>query len=170
VDPAELRARCETRLADLRIPNPFDLTVFCADLAQRRGRPIALLPMPLAGAGLSGLWLRADRTDYVVYEQATTRLHQTHIALHEIGHLLCEHQSVVPLTQDHLRDLFPSLDPRMVHTALGRAGYSNDEENEAEMIASLILERTRVKAPPAKPANSVPTPVAQVLRRLEDSL
>jgi hypothetical protein len=161
VNPAELRARCEARLAGLHIPDPFDLTAFCAHLADRRGRPIVLHPMELAAASPSGLWIRGEHRDYIVYEIATTPLHQTHIALHEIGHLLCGHESV-----ENLDRLFPTLDPRLVRRALGRAGYSSTEEFEAELLASLILRR----ASSAAPAPPVASSTDQVLRRLESSL
>lgn len=170
MNPAALRARCEARLSGLTIPDPFDLAEFCAQLSRGRDRPIVLLPMALSGGGLSGLWIRVETGDYVVYEESTTPLHQVHIALHEIGHLLCEHRSVAPLPADHLDRLFPTLDPDTVRRGLGRTGYSSDEESEAELLASLILQRTRVRALPPAPAQAVPPQVAEVLRRLESSL
>ena len=165
MDPAALRARCERRLADLEIQRPFDLATFCARLSERRGRRIVLLPTELPADSPSGLWIKGERHDYVVYERATTPLHQTHIALHEIGHLLCEHTSPVHDAGVQVDRLFPSLDPALVRRALGRAGYSTDEESEAELLASLILRRARlaVGPPPA-------TPTEQILRRLESGL
>lgn len=165
VNPAELRTRCEARLAGLDIPDPFDLTTFCAHVASRRCRPIVLLPTELPADSTSGLWIRGARRDYIVYESATTPLHRTHIALHEIGHVLCGHESATP-HDEHLDRLFPTLDPGLVRRALRRARYSSDEEAEAEMLASLILQRTFVSAP----ARSVGPSAAQVLRRLESSL
>jgi hypothetical protein len=63
--------------------------------------------------------------------------------------------------------LLPDLDPSMVQHVLGRTSYPIWAEQEAEMIASLILarvERQRVEA-----ARSVPD-VAQVVARVERSL
>ena len=170
MNPAQLRARCEARLADLYIPRPFDLATFCQHLGSRRSRPILLLPMELAADSPSGLWIRGDRNDYIVYEQATTPLHQTHIALHEIGHLLCGHTSVVPPPGEHLDRLFATVDPRLVRRALSRTSYSTEDEGEAEMLASLILQRIHFQAGSPAPAPPVEPATAQILRRLESSL
>ena len=163
MDPAALRARCESRLAGLDIPHPFDLATFCAALSERRGRRIVLLPTELAADSPSGLWIRGERDDYIVYERTTTPLHQTHIALHEIGHLLCEHDS--PAAGVHIDRLFPNLDPALVRRALSRAGYSTEDETEAELLASLILRRAHLK-----PGPPLATPTEQILRRLESGL
>jgi hypothetical protein len=170
VNPAKLRARCEARLAGLFIPHPFDLTTFCAHVGSRRGRPIRLLPMELGANSPSGLWIRGEGTDFIVYEQATTPLHQTHIALHEIGHLLCDHESAVPPHGEHLGRLFPTLDPQRVRQTLSRTSYSSEDESEAEMLASLILQQTYLHPdqPPLLP--SAESPTAQILRRLESGL
>lgn len=161
MNPAALRARCEARLTDLPIPDPFDLTAFCARLSRDRDRPIVLVPMALAAGGVSGLWIAGEGSDYVVYEETTTPLHQVHIALHEIGHLLCDHQGAA---------LFATLAPDVVRRGLGRTGYSSAEETEAELLASLILRRSRAPALSPAPVSSVPPPVVAVLRRLEASL
>ncbi|TCO49756.1 hypothetical protein [Actinocrispum wychmicini] len=166
MDLTALREWCDARLADVFIPNPFDLTVFCERLGARRGRPILLIPMSMGAPSPSGMWICGELRDYIVYEQATTPLHQTHIALHEIGHLLCGHESASRLDDSHLARLFPTLDPVMVRRVLGRTGYPTDEELEAEMLACLILERA---ARPGTPA-ALDRSTAEALRRLESSL
>jgi hypothetical protein len=135
-----LRRRCLARLRDLPLPAPFDVRTLCDQIAARRGRPIRLVPM--AGlTGVCGLWIATDTTDLVCYERDTTRPHQDHIILHELSHLLCEHFPVgLPGA------LLPDLDPAMVRTVLGRAGYSTAEEREAETLASLIRQRATTRA------------------------
>jgi hypothetical protein len=168
VEANALRARCEAVLADVYIPQPFDLGEFADHIGKRRGRPILLLPIAMSPQSPSGMWIHGERCDAIAYEQATTPLHQNHIALHEIGHLLCGHQAGDDLDGRHLRRLFPSLDAALVHRMLARTSYSTDEEQEAEMLASLILQRSgppsAVPAPPPSPA------ATQILRRLESSL
>ncbi|HEY1573255.1 MAG TPA: hypothetical protein VGG05_18075 [Pseudonocardiaceae bacterium] len=163
--PAALLARCESRLANLDVPHPFDLTTFCARLSERRARLIVLLPTEIAADSHSGMWIKGERQDYIVFERTTTPLHQTHIALHEIGHLLCEHTSPLPPADAHLDRLFPTLDPELVRSALSRAGYSTGDETEAELLASLILRRAHLNPGPP-PA----TPTERILRRLESGL
>jgi Zn-dependent peptidase ImmA (M78 family) len=169
MDPTELRARCEARLADVHIPSPFDLAVLCAELGRRRGRPIALLSIAMDADGPSGLWISGSNADYIVYEQATTPLHQTHIALHELGHLLCGHESGTPVSGADVDRLFTQLDPRLVHSALGRTSYSNDDESEAELLASLILQRAEVRTDPVG-SRVVDPATARSLRHLGRSL
>jgi hypothetical protein len=133
-----LRRRCLARLRDLPLPEPFDVHALCQEVAERRGRPIRLVPT--AGiTGVCGLWIATDTMDLICYEIDTTRPHQEHIILHELSHVLCEHYPVELPT----RTLLPNLDPAMVRAVLGRAGYSTDEEREAETLASLIRQRAR---------------------------
>ncbi|MGW1838529.1 hypothetical protein [Streptomyces sp. NPDC002067] len=94
----------------------------------------------------SGLWLATDHEDYVLYDARTSPLHQEHIILHEIGHLVSDHRS--PGEEQHLYRRIDLADPASVRQALPRARYSDMQEQEAEMIASLILEgAARLPAP-----------------------
>lgn len=95
--------------------------------------------------GVCGLWIATDTTDLVCYERDTTRPHQDHIILHELSHLLCDHFPTTLPKALHTETLLPNLDPAMVRTVLGRAGYSTDEEREAETLASLIRQRATTR-------------------------
>lgn len=135
-----LHRRCLARLRDLPLPAPFDVHELCERVAARRGRPIRLLPV--AGlTGVCGLWIATDTSDLICYERDTTRPHQDHIILHELSHVLCDHY---PVSLSGTA-LFPDLDPGMVRAVLGRAGYSSDEEREAETLASLIRQRATTR-------------------------
>ncbi|GAA0393607.1 hypothetical protein GCM10009530_51270 [Microbispora corallina] len=136
----ELRRRCEARLDELTLPVPFDARALCRTVADKRGRPILL--QPLAGrSGLWGLWVATETSDFIFYEESTTPPHQEHIILHELSHLLCDHYGAAVPGGDHTRLLMPSLDPEMVRRMLGRTTYSAVEEQEAELLASLIRQR-----------------------------
>jgi hypothetical protein len=167
VDVAALTARCRARLAELDLPRPFDVQALCASVGRRRDRPIALLGLDLPPDAPCGLWLSAEHRDYIVYERATSPLHQEHIILHELGHLLCGHAGAPRLSEEHARRLFPVLDPDTVRRVLGRTGYSSEEEQEAEMLASMIL----LRAERHRRAPRVTDPAAaENLRRLESGL
>ena len=119
---------------------PFDVESFCTVLSERRGRPIVLHPAA-SGAGPYGLWAAGPSTDVIFYEEATSPLHQEHIILHEVSHLLCGHEPA-PVTEDEVAELlFPHLKRETIQRVLRRGGYSTDEEREAEIMASLIVER-----------------------------
>lgn len=163
-----LRQRCETRLRDLPLAQPFDLPSFCRAVAAWRGRPLELRPVT-AYSGPYGAWVAGPTRDVVFYEQGTTRLHRDHIILHEISHIACGHDPI-PLSDPQLTQLLcPHIDPLAIQLVLSRASYSTDEECEAELLASLILEQM-VGGPPREPPPSLDAETEGVLRRLEASL
>ncbi|WP_329377180.1 ImmA/IrrE family metallo-endopeptidase [Streptomyces sp. NBC_01351] len=128
-----LRKRCENILGHLELPHPFSLDELCNRIAEQRGRPIRLHPLPKEAAetGVCGLWVGTVNVDYVFYEAQTTPLHREHIVLHELGHILFGHHSVEGEgNDDH------------VPTVLGRTNYTTRQEQEAEMLASMIRIRT----------------------------
>jgi hypothetical protein len=163
VDVAELTARCRARLAQLDLPRPFDLAAFADRVGRDRGRPLLRIGHALPVDGPRGLCLSTRDADYIIYEQATSPVHQEHIVLHEICHLLCGHTGRESMGDGHARLLFPSLDPAVVGRVLGRSSYTTDEEQEAELLASMIRRAAHDDHPPA-PA------VAADLRRLESGL
>lgn len=138
-----IRRRCAALLRDLPMPVPFDARALCEQVAIRRGRPIRLIPMAQL-TGVCGLWIATDATDLIFYEKETTLPHQEHIILHELSHVLCQHNSVSLPLAAQAQPLLANLDPEMVHRVLGRAGYSTVEEREAEILASLIRHRARL--------------------------
>ena len=117
------------------IPEPFDMDAFCTHLVQCRGRAIELVPAALGG-DLTGLWVPMAGADVVFYEQATTPLHQQHIQLHEIGHLLCDHPHAPGA--ETLRRLMPHLDLDRLEYLLARSGYEEAAEREAEWFARAV--------------------------------
>ncbi|WP_329182008.1 hypothetical protein OG754_39860 (plasmid) [Streptomyces decoyicus] len=86
----------------------------------------------------TGIWLATEHEDFVLYDAQTSPLHQEHIILHEIGHLVCGHRSMGG--EQHLYRRIDFADPASIRQVLPRARYSDEQEQEAEMIASLILE------------------------------
>lgn len=144
-------------LAGLDVPDPFDLRAFCASVAALRGRDLHLHQLPRAGADgtACGLWLATDKADHVFYAAGTGWLHQQHIILHEIGHILCDHVAPGPSPEDVTALLLPDLDPGTVARVLRRSSYSAPQEQVAEMIATMLNERAGAVAsarPPDDPA------------------
>jgi hypothetical protein len=146
VDVRSLRRRYDAIVRNLDLPVPFDVRALAADLAARRGRPLILSPV-VKWPGPSGLWVASPAADYIFYEQATSALHQQHIILHELSHLLCGHTPVTVAETGVPRLLFPGIRPDAVERLLRRTGYSATDEQEAELVASLIWERAAAQAP-----------------------
>jgi hypothetical protein len=122
---------------------PFDAHAFCEVLATSRGRPIHLLPIPLVEGpgGLTGACLTVADKDIIFYESRTSAWHQDHIILHEAAHLLLGHNSDIRSNEESLRQLFPDFRPEVVRQMLQRQSYTREDEREAELLATLILER-----------------------------
>lgn len=139
---ARLRRRCETRVAAIELPRPFDIDAFCAQLAAQRDRPIRIcaLPSPARIGTPCGAWLQTATTDWVFVEHSTSRFHRDHIVLHELAHMLCGHRGAGPLDDSLVATLAPDAIGAIRHM-LGRTDYSTEAEQEAEMTARLILAR-----------------------------
>ena len=139
MDLRTVRKRCETTLKSVTIPDPFEVREFADVVSRRRGRPLHLLAKQTS-LGPCGVWLSMPTADYVFYEPNTSALHRDHIVLHELGHLLREHEPSESMDEAVLRELFPGLAVDVVKRVLGRTSYSAVEEQEAEMIASIVTE------------------------------
>ncbi|MBB5940268.1 hypothetical protein [Streptomyces zagrosensis] len=145
---AQLHQRCQPVLDQLSVPNPFTIDALCQELSVQRRRPLHLHPLPQQDIrnDICGMWLATETDDHIFFEQRTSRVHQEHIVLHEIGHMLFDHwgtdlgHSGVPQT------LLPDLSPQLVQRLLGRASYTNRQEQEAEMLASLLRLRASQSA------------------------
>ena len=138
-DLRSIRRRCESRFAGLSLPVPFDPLTLVDRVGEQRGRPIVVRPVPGLGPGTMGIWLAVTSppVDVIAYAPGTTRLHRDHIILHELSHILCGH---APRFYDSelAGILFPDIQARVVRGMLQRASYSDEEELEAEVLATLI--------------------------------
>ncbi|WP_371500961.1 ParH-like protein [Kitasatospora sp. NBC_00374] len=144
--------RCQQLVADAPLPVPFEITGFLGALSEQLDRPIELIPLPTGVRAPCGLLVSTDRADYIGFPTDTTPLHQQHIVLHEVGHLLCGHRGGLARADDATAGpLFPHLSGELIRRVLGRTVYSELQEQEAELFASLALHRTS-RARPASPA------------------
>ncbi|MFD4397220.1 ImmA/IrrE family metallo-endopeptidase [Kitasatospora sp. NPDC058478] len=142
--PRAVRKRCDTLLSTLPIPEPFSAEAFAEALAEQRGRPIVIRPLPPGPGGpdtLSGLWVPLPSVDAVFYDASTSLAHQTLTKLHELGHIAFGHQSQI--NPAAIAQAFPDMDERHAAKVLGlpRASLSEVQEQEAEMLALLLASR-----------------------------
>ncbi len=142
-----LRRRCKRELQSLQVQPPLDVETLCRLLGERRGRPIRLVPYGLPVSGPSGLWIGTDSADYIFHQRETSKAHQDHIIMHEVGHILAGHSNR-EADGGVLQALMPNISPDVVKSMLGRTSYDEEQEREAELIATIImgwamLEETR---------------------------
>ena len=133
--------RCERIASTVDLPDPFDVTALFRSIAEQRGRPIELVALATKPGAPCGVLAATDRADYVFYAKDTSPLHQQHILLHELGHLLCGHAEGEVLSDKVAAVLTPNLPVELVRRVLGRTTYAREQEQEAELVASLIMRR-----------------------------
>lgn len=168
-----LRRRCDRLLATLGLHGPLDVAELCARLAEQRGRPLHLVSHPIPVPGPFGCWISTATADYVLYQRHTTRRHQDHIILHEVGHIVAGHEALAAAPPPQPLDpsvagRFPDIDPQAVHRALHRNSYSSDHEREAEAIATTILQRAAVLDRIAGAAPDAAGPTGRIAAVLSD--
>jgi hypothetical protein len=126
---------------ELDLPRPFDVRDLAQRIAERRDRPVVLAALEMSTLGSCGLWLASGSTDYICYEKHTSKLHQQHIVLHELGHLLCGHGRSQRVDL-RIGALVPQLSPATLAIMLARqhGGYADADEAEAELFAYTVLK------------------------------
>jgi hypothetical protein len=158
----QLWRRCRELADSVPMPVPFSPDTFVDAVATHRDRRIELMPVPATVGAPCGLLMTTDRADYILYPVNTTELHQQHILMHEVAHLLCGHTGTAEIDAAATRALMPNLSPELVQRVLGRTVYAEAEEHEAELLASLIAQRAaRLPRPPSAEA---PDEVVQLER------
>ncbi|WP_236045881.1 M48 family metalloprotease [Streptacidiphilus fuscans] len=106
----------------LELPMPLDPAVLCERLGEFRGTPIRLMAWELPTDGPFGMLISRPHEDAIIYQSHTTKAHQAHIVLHELGHIIA----------------YDLAGERPVATQL-RTCYSDRDERDAEVIASTIM-------------------------------
>ncbi len=136
-----LRQQCAKLIKDLHLPVPFDLEQFCHDLGIRRGRPLTLMEVDLPTALPCGMVAALEDRDIIFITAGLTGPHRDVVGLHEIGHLIAGHLADPLADPDTGRFVFKHLDPRLVRSINGRSNYSTPEEQQAELIATMLFRR-----------------------------
>ncbi|MFG2139964.1 hypothetical protein [Streptomyces sp. NPDC048650] len=137
VHERELRRYCKRLLRRLDIQPPLSVDTLCHRLGEHRGRPIRLIPWSLPVPGPFGVWMSRPDEETIFYQKETTRVHQDHIILHEIGHILADHQDDGSAGTE-LPDLGPDYPRGSISRGFRRTCYTEDYEREAELVATII--------------------------------
>lgn len=102
------------------------------ELAERRRRPMILRPIEMAGIEQFGCWLtdKDEQFDFIFYESHTAAIHQEHIILHELSHIMLGHRTY------HVGNNTDALQMALMRTTM----RDSVEEQEAEQLANLLQE------------------------------
>ncbi|MEU9371663.1 secondary metabolite protein [Streptomyces avermitilis] len=136
-----LRQTCAKALDGLRIQRPFTIESFCEALSVKRGRRIVLREMP-RGGGLNapcGLWVAYQHEDHIWHVKATSQRHRSQVILHELAHMLLDHQGDAGRSS-LLAALPPEISPARIRRLFGRTDYSAGQEHDAELTGSILDE------------------------------
>ncbi|WP_327679890.1 hypothetical protein [Kitasatospora sp. NBC_00458] len=152
------KARCDALIGQLDVPARYTVESLADAVARWRGRPLRLIPLPRAdarGSGICGAWIALGESDHVYYSAVTSPVHQAHIVLHELAHILLDHRQGGEPDHEGLRRLFPDLDPAMAARLLARdrTRTTTGQEREAELLASLMWQHFD-SVPAARPGAS----------------
>jgi hypothetical protein len=138
----KIRKRMNTLLCSLDYDFArFTMETFKEWMERQRGRPITCVPWPMPLTQY-GAWVTSDTAEYIFYDAECPPIHQVHIQLHEMAHMLCGHPTI-DIQSQQASDLLQQLvgDPAGGSQLLLRSVHSDEAELEAEILASLIQER-----------------------------
>jgi hypothetical protein len=171
-----IRSRMQALLAE--IARSYDFSRFTMDgfkgwVEQQRGRRIVWVPWSMPPPTF-GAWLAIGDCDYVFYEKDTFAVHQTHIRLHEMAHMLCDHPALeIDLKEAGILLRCADAASSAHESLLLRAAHSSEEiELEAETLTALIQERVLRYArleelTTAMPSDDFATYFSEYLRTVE---
>lgn len=115
----------------------FTLENFADWLSRRRGRTIEFWPL-LSKFGhkenLMGFWAVICGVDCIAYLENTLPIHQLHIQLHELAHLLLGHSTAEFQGWEDLQQW-----PEGIRMRLGNIERSSQDEWEAETLACQLF-------------------------------
>ncbi|MCE7003815.1 hypothetical protein LWC34_13395 [Kibdelosporangium philippinense] len=133
------QARAEAVELAARLPQlrrPWRIEDLCTALAAKRGRPLLLHELDLAALPF-GLWYFDGDRDHIISRAGVTGYHRDHIILHEICHMLADHNAA-PATPDGLTDV--------IATAMANP-HTTSHEELAEAFATVVLKQARKRPP-----------------------
>ncbi|MEV0764800.1 hypothetical protein [Nocardia sp. NPDC050435] len=164
---SRMNQRCGALIDE--IGTPPDLKSLLASLSAKRERPIIPVPTVLPPEGPSAFLAHMPNEIWIFFSTNTSKLHQNHTILHEIGHLVFEHRGITDAERVLSQAHFPDIDPSIVISMLLRSSYSDEQEAEAELFASVMgmaLHEWR----PAQDEWIVPDEVAPIVERIQKFL
>ena len=141
-----LERRCAFRI--------FVLSVLVRRISEWRGRRSPMPYDPVAGA-MCGLWLSLPDADVIGLRAHHPAARGTHRAATNSGTCSAINAAAAESARARPAHASPDLEPGLCQDP-GRGGYSDTDEQQAELIATLIRVRRRISDPgrPGRPARA----------------
>jgi hypothetical protein len=138
MDRSGLRQQVSAVFAALDPPAELTLESLKGLVEQQRGRKIVIRSVPHLGADhVSGLWLTLPNAELVLHAATSSELHREQIILHELAHMVLQHD-LVQGEDGHVSSLLPDLDRDTVSRVLARCDRRAEPEVAAELLADLF--------------------------------
>lgn len=133
--------RVNTLLSYVELPQPWSMNTFLDRLESHRNRQIDLHGFIWTpDLGSTGAWEAHEDHDVIAYPENTVAAHQDFIILHEVGHMISDHDRQCVLASIDAQNLAPTLGSAAFGHLLTSEGFVRAEA-EADMIATLLLAR-----------------------------
>ncbi|MEU4113310.1 hypothetical protein AB0F71_02260 [Kitasatospora sp. NPDC028055] len=148
-----VHAACEDRLSELipLLPHRFDEEELVQAVSTLIGRPIYVEARDMKGNFACGLRERYADREVISFERNASPLLRSQIICHELGHILCGHRGSIHYSDIPSDEELAEMIDWSVLGISARTSYEEQDEQEAELMASLLVQRMyRAAVMPAK--------------------
>lgn len=124
----------------------FSIHSLVRKIAEFQGRPIVLCSLAMPEQTDYGMWIAGPSFDFVFFERETARVHQDHIIMHELAHMLLGHKTA-PISEELEAELLECKSFSVIYDTPDAAEmlrrsmaelHERLREREAEALATLI--------------------------------
>ncbi|UWX97757.1 hypothetical protein N2K95_03475 [Arthrobacter zhaoxinii] len=133
------RTTSKAVVAALKLGEHVTFDELLAAVTRMHGKPIELRDIDSAVIpSVTGLWIEKDTKSIILLPSGDNRLHRTHAACHEFGHILLRHQGCGGVDTT-MPSLFQHIGSRKgIRRMLARSLAWNETERAAEQVAYLL--------------------------------
>jgi hypothetical protein len=142
------RSKAASILRGLRFDfNAFTIDRFVGHIEGIRQRRIHRIPLKMPAA-MFGAWISDgdDPEEWIFYRDDVPPIHQIHIQLHELAHLLLGHPTLTLTKEEMIAMVRGDQGPAFSELVSLRSNATSSVEVEAETLASMIQEQVILHA------------------------